>query len=81
MCRILAPAILVLSPPPSERAHPIPASMRSNTPTPLCMLLAGCVQVGIEMKFKGMAYPVIIAPTHVPEMNQVGAGHVLPAPS
>ena len=28
-------------------------------------------QVGIEMKFKDCRYPVIIAPTHVPEMNEV----------
>ena len=50
----------------------------SDSTPPFCLC---CVQVGIEMKFKGMAYPVIIAPTHVPEMNQVGAGHVPPIPS
>lgn len=35
--------------------------------------LGVCPQVGIEMKFKDAKYPVIIAPTHVPEMNQVRA--------
>jgi hypothetical protein len=30
-----------------------------------------CMQVGIEMKFKDMKYPVIIAPTHVPELNAI----------
>lgn len=30
------------------------------------------VQVGIEMKFKNAQYPVVIAPTHVKEMNEVG---------
>jgi xanthine dehydrogenase/oxidase len=29
------------------------------------------MQVGIEMKFKDMKYPVIIAPTHVPELNAI----------
>ena len=28
------------------------------------------------MKFKGMSYPVVIAPTHVPEMNQARRGRV-----
>lgn len=27
--------------------------------------------MGIEMKFKDMKYPVILAPTHVPELNAI----------
>ena len=30
--------------------------------------------MGIEVKFKGARYPVIIAPTHVPEMNALEVG-------
>ena len=28
-------------------------------------------QTGIEMKFKNQTYPVLIAPTHIPELNAV----------
>ena len=37
---------------------------------PAAKMVVGNTEVGIEMKFKDMKYPVIIAPTHVPEMNQ-----------
>ncbi len=30
------------------------------------------LQVGIEMKFKAMRYPVVVTPTHVKELNEVG---------
>ena len=64
--------------PPPPSACCVQVGIPSDSTPPFCLC---CVQVGIEMKFKGMAYPVIIAPTHVPEMNQVGAGHVPPIPS
>lgn len=44
---------------------------------PGAKIVVGNTEVGIEMKFKDMKYPVIIAPTHVPELNQVGAERVL----
>uniref|UniRef100_A0A7R9YWD4 xanthine dehydrogenase n=1 Tax=Chlamydomonas euryale TaxID=1486919 RepID=A0A7R9YWD4_9CHLO len=34
-------------------------------------LVGGNTEVGIEMKFKHMRYPVLITPTLVPEMNQI----------
>lgn len=40
--------------------------------TAACVDPCVCVQVGIEMKFKDAKYPVIIAPTHVPELNRIG---------
>ena len=33
--------------------------------------MAGNSEVGIEMKFKNAAYPVLIGATHVPELNAV----------
>lgn len=35
-------------------------------------LVVGNTEVGIEMKFKAAAYPVLIGTTHVPELNQAG---------
>lgn len=40
---------------------------------PNAKLVVGNTEVGIEMKFKNANYPVIIAPTHIKEMNQVGS--------
>ncbi|GAX80308.1 hypothetical protein CEUSTIGMA_g7746.t1 [Chlamydomonas eustigma] len=42
-----------------------------RTQHPSAKIVVGNTEVGIEMKFKGMAYPVIIAPTHVPELNSI----------
>ncbi|XP_051880287.1 xanthine dehydrogenase/oxidase-like [Pristis pectinata] len=36
---------------------------------PEARLVVGNTEVGIEMKFKNMLYPVILAPTHIPELN------------
>ncbi|GIL49662.1 hypothetical protein Vafri_5944 [Volvox africanus] len=38
---------------------------------PTAKIVVGNTEVGIEMKFKNANYPVIIAPTHVKEMNQI----------
>ncbi|GFR49634.1 hypothetical protein Agub_g11707 [Astrephomene gubernaculifera] len=38
---------------------------------PAARLVVGNTEVGIEMKFKAAAYPVLIAPTHVKEMNEI----------
>ncbi len=46
------------------------AVVEDDDPSVFTQVVVGNTEVGIEMKFKGMAYPVIIAPTHVPEMNQ-----------
>lgn len=37
-------------------------------------LVCGNTEVGIEMKFKGMRYPVLIGATHVKELNAITAG-------
>ncbi|KAF7253167.1 Xanthine dehydrogenase/oxidase [Varanus komodoensis] len=38
---------------------------------PSAKLVVGNTEVGIEMRLKNMLYPVIIAPTWIPEMNSV----------
>ncbi|RDD44277.1 Xanthine dehydrogenase/oxidase [Trichoplax sp. H2] len=38
---------------------------------PRAKLVVGNTEVGIEMKFKGLHYPVIISPTEIPELNIV----------
>ncbi|XP_051780208.1 xanthine dehydrogenase/oxidase isoform X1 [Erpetoichthys calabaricus] len=38
---------------------------------PDAKLVVGNTEVGIEMKFKNMLYPVIIAPNYIPEMTSV----------
>ncbi|KAG8147698.1 hypothetical protein E2320_022476 [Naja naja] len=38
---------------------------------PDAKLVVGNTEVGIEMRLKNMLYPVIIAPTWIPEMNSV----------
>ena len=43
--------------------------------------MVGNTEVGIEMKFKNMGYPVLIGATHVPELNvlevsQLSAAHL-----
>ena len=34
-------------------------------------LVVGNTEVGIEMKFKVMAYPVLVGATHIPELNKL----------
>ncbi|XP_064622237.1 xanthine dehydrogenase/oxidase-like [Lineus longissimus] len=41
---------------------------------PSAKMVVGNTEVGVEVKFKNMVYPVIIAPTHVAELNQVEVG-------
>ncbi|XP_072912174.1 xanthine dehydrogenase/oxidase isoform X2 [Hemitrygon akajei] len=36
---------------------------------PEARLVVGNTEVGIEMRFKNMLYPVILAPAHIPELN------------
>lgn len=38
---------------------------------PQAKLVIGNTEVGIEMKFKNQNYPILIAPTHIPELNAV----------
>ncbi|XP_020627784.1 xanthine dehydrogenase/oxidase-like isoform X2 [Orbicella faveolata] len=38
---------------------------------PKAKLVIGNTEIGIEMKFKKQNYPVLIAPTHIPELNAV----------
>ncbi|CAK6980440.1 xanthine dehydrogenase/oxidase [Scomber scombrus] len=38
---------------------------------PEARIVTGNTEVGIEMKFKNMLYPVILAPTFIPELNAV----------
>ena len=41
---------------------------------PDAKLVVGNTEIGIEMKFKNALYPVIIAPTHVPELCGIVVG-------
>lgn len=46
--------------------------MRNNFPGNLYSCSrTPCDQVGIEVKFKGMHYPVLISPSRVPELNAI----------
>jgi hypothetical protein len=36
---------------------------------PLAATASATAEVGIEMKFKSLKYPVLIGATHVPELN------------
>ncbi|KAK2567725.1 Xanthine dehydrogenase/oxidase [Acropora cervicornis] len=38
---------------------------------PKAKLVIGNTEIGIEMKFKNQNYPILIAPTHIPELNAV----------
>lgn len=38
---------------------------------PDARLVVGNTEVGIEMKFKDARYPVLVAVTHVPELNNM----------
>ncbi|XP_067942765.1 xanthine dehydrogenase/oxidase-like [Watersipora subatra] len=38
---------------------------------PSAKLVCGNTEVGVEVKFKNQLYPLIIAPTHVPELNAI----------
>ncbi|KXZ53315.1 hypothetical protein GPECTOR_7g1209 [Gonium pectorale] len=68
------PAFALTMPGPALTWHR-PASLESllelKAAHPAAKLVVGNTEVGIEMKFKNAAYPVVIAPTHVPEMNQI----------
>ncbi|KAG1664510.1 hypothetical protein FOA52_007774 [Chlamydomonas sp. UWO 241] len=54
-----------------HRPVTLEAALKLRAEFPDSRLVVGNTEVGIEMKFKGMRYPVIIAPTHVPEMNAI----------
>ncbi|RMX48187.1 hypothetical protein pdam_00015397 [Pocillopora damicornis] len=38
---------------------------------PQAKLVIGNTEIGIEMKFKNQNYPILIAPTHIPELNAI----------
>ncbi|XP_078350679.1 xanthine dehydrogenase/oxidase-like [Oculina patagonica] len=42
-----------------------------KTKHPQAKLVIGNTEIGIEMKFKNQNYPILIAPTHIPELNAV----------
>ena len=42
---------------------------------PDARLVVGNTEVGIEMKFKDARYPVLVAVTHVPELNHIEVRH------
>ena len=46
--------------------------LKSKYPT--AKLVVGNTEVGIEMKFKSMAYPHLVGVTHVPELNRIEVG-------
>lgn len=45
--------------------------LRLKTEHPQARIVVGNTEVGIETKFKHAVYPVIITPTHVPELSKV----------
>lgn len=75
----------------ARQAHAVPSNCGANLQGTACTqgrvstqfhcAADAMAQVGIEMKFKDAKYPVIIAPTHVPELNEVSTPmflHVIP---
>lgn len=38
---------------------------------PDCKIIVGNTEVCLEMKFRGFVYPVMLSPTHVPELNAI----------
>eukprot|EP01113_Clastostelium_recurvatum_P030146 TRINITY_DN3652_c0_g1_i1.p1 TRINITY_DN3652_c0_g1~~TRINITY_DN3652_c0_g1_i1.p1 ORF type:complete len:1345 (-),score=361.69 TRINITY_DN3652_c0_g1_i1:322-4356(-) len=38
---------------------------------PGAKIVVGNTEIGIEVKFRGIIYPVLITPTHVPELNKI----------
>lgn len=42
-----------------------------KTKYPQAKLVIGNTEIGIEMKFKNQGYPILIAPTHISELNAV----------
>ncbi|KAG5177145.1 putative xanthine dehydrogenase [Tribonema minus] len=75
------PPALMLSPPPALAIEGVKVAWHAPTTMAALLLLkakhpesklvVGNTEVGIETKFKNLLYPVIIAPTRVPEMVQV----------
>lgn len=47
-------------------AHRLEFDQLLCCPAELC-----CVPLGIEVKFKNMVYPVLLAPNYIPELNEV----------
>lgn len=49
----------------------LPTLLKLKEEHPQAKLVVGNTEIGIEVKFKNAIYPVIITPTHVPELNEV----------
>ncbi|CBJ27195.1 conserved unknown protein [Ectocarpus siliculosus] len=48
--------------------------LRLKAANPKARIVAGNTEVGIEVKFKGMHYPVLISPARVPELHAITRG-------
>ncbi|XP_008323589.1 xanthine dehydrogenase/oxidase [Cynoglossus semilaevis] len=51
--------------------HSLDQFLQMKWKHPEARVVVGNTEVGIEVKFKNMLYPVILAPSHVPELNSV----------
>ncbi|XP_063040378.1 xanthine dehydrogenase/oxidase [Engraulis encrasicolus] len=49
----------------------LPELLELKASYPEAKLVVGNTEVGIEMKFKNLLYPVILSPVHIPELNSV----------
>ncbi|CAN0411520.1 unnamed protein product [Pylaiella littoralis] len=49
----------------------LPELLRLKAAHPEARIVAGNTEVGIEVKFKGMHYPVLISPSRVPELQAI----------
>lgn len=67
------PAELVLKGPRCDWYRPLSLGrlLALKAQHPHAKLVVGNTEVGIEMKFKDMKYPVLIGATHVPELNEI----------
>lgn len=61
----------VCPPPPPGASPPGPLLAACFIKPTLPLLPCPVAEVGIEMKFKDMKYPVLIGATHVPELNEI----------
>jgi xanthine dehydrogenase/oxidase len=52
----------------------LPSLLQLKLDHPHAKLVVGNTEIGIEMKFKNAVYPVIISPTHVPELCGIVVG-------
>lgn len=58
------------------RPTTLPGLFEIKSQHPEAKLVVGNTEVGIEMKFKNMAYPHLVGVTHIPELNRIEVRYV-----